>query len=298
MAVSELPGRRVVGIVGAGRVGATLGAALARAGHQVVAASGHSDASRRRRDALLPTVPYRSPGDVARSAELLLLAVPDDVLPPVAQGLAATGAVRRGAIVVHPSGRYGLDVLAPLTRRGALPLALHPAMTFAGGQEDVDRLRGAAFGITAPDPLRAVAETLVLEMGGEPVWVPEASRTVYHAALAGAANNLVTLTAAAADLLRDAGIDASARVLGPLLAAALDGALSRGDRALTGPVARADDGTVRQHLTALGEVAPELLPAYVALARLTADRALADGRLDAAAGQRLLDVLADQPVSC
>ena len=56
-------------------------------------------------------------------------------------------------------------------------------MTFAGRPEDVDRLAGATFGVTATDEMRPVAEALVLEMGGEPVWVPEPARPLYHAAL-------------------------------------------------------------------------------------------------------------------
>jgi predicted short-subunit dehydrogenase-like oxidoreductase (DUF2520 family) len=81
-------------------------------------------------------------------------------------------------------------------------------------------------------------------------------------------------------------------MLGPLLTAALDNALRRGDAALTGPVARGDAGTVATHLDVLAQVSPTALAAYAALARVTADRALASGQLDAAAAGALLDVLA------
>src|SRR5581483_5286159 len=114
----------------------------------------------------------------------------------------------------------------------------------------------------------------------------------YHAALANAANHLVTLVAESADLLDRAGVDNPARMLGPLLGAALDNALRSGDAALTGPVARGDAGTVAAHLHVLAAAAPEAVPSYVAMARLTADRALAAGRLSPAAAAALLDVLA------
>jgi predicted short-subunit dehydrogenase-like oxidoreductase (DUF2520 family) len=182
-------------------------------------------------------------------------------------------------------------VLDPVTRRGALPLALHPVMTFAGRPDDLDRLAGICFGITAPDQLRSVAEALVIEMGGEPVFIAEESRPLYHAALASGANHLVTLVVQAADLLGQAGVPDPARMLTPLLGAALDNALRLGDAGLTGPVARADADTVASHIAALREASPEALRAYVALARLTADRALAAGILDPPAAQRLLDVL-------
>lgn len=285
--------RLAVGIVGAGRVGAVLGAALLRAGHDVVAVSAVSEASTRRAADLLPGIAIRSPDEVSRAASLLLLAVPDDALPDLISGLAATDALKPGQLVVHTSGLHGLAVLAPAARLGCLPLALHPVLPFTGTQVDVARLAGAAFGVTSPEPLRAVAETLVLEMGGEPVWLPDAMRPLWHAALAHGANHLVTLVASAADLLRAAGVEAPGRVLAPLLGAALDGALRAGDSALTGPVARGDAGTVRAHLDVLAQAAPEVLPAYVAMARLTADRALASRRLDPHHAGALLAVLAD-----
>lgn len=287
------PARLAVGVVGVGRVGVALGVALARAGHHVVAVSGVSDASRRRAADRLPDAKVLPADDVVRAAELVLLTVPDDALEAVVQGLAEVGAFRAGQLVAHTSGRHGLDVLDPATRLGALPLALHPAMTFAGGAEDVERLVGTSFGVTAPDELRPIGEALVVEMGGEPVWVPDEARVLYHAALAWGANYLVTLVTTAADLLRGAGAERPDLLLAPLLGAALDNALRRGDAALTGPVSRGDAGTVRAHLDVLRQSAPEVVPAYVALARLTADRALRDGRLDPTVAETLLDVLGE-----
>ena len=273
-----------VGVVGAGRVGAVLGAALRRAGHDVVAVSAVSDASLARAADLLPGVPVLTPDRVVREASLVLLAVPDDALPALVSGLAEIGAFHAGQLVAHVSGRHGLDVLLPA--RGTLPLALHPVFPFTG--RDVD-LSGVSFGITAPDVLRPIAEALVLEMGGEPVWVTDELRPLWHAALAHGANHLVTLVASAADLLREAGAEDPGSVLGPLLEAALHGALRSGDAALTGPVSRGDAGTVAAHLAVLPE---QVRPSYVALARLTADRALESGRLSAVQAEGLLGVLA------
>jgi predicted short-subunit dehydrogenase-like oxidoreductase (DUF2520 family) len=289
------PARLRVGVVGTGRVGATLGAALARAGHHVVAVSAVSEASVQRAARMLPGVPRLAPAAVLASADLALLTVPDDVLPDLVAGLAATGAPLEGRLLAHASGRYGTGVLDPATRLGALPLALHPVMTFAGRPDDLDRLSGICFGVTAPDQLRLVAEALVIEMGGEPVFIEEEHRGLYHAALASGANHLVTLVVQAAELLGKAGVPDPQRRLTPLLTAALDNALQLGDAGLTGPVARADADTVASHVAALREVSPEALRAYVALARLTADRALAAGILDPPAAQRLLDVLAGAP---
>ncbi|SHE74595.1 Rossmann-like and DUF2520 domain-containing protein [Streptoalloteichus hindustanus] len=291
------PARLAVGVVSAGRVGAVLGAALARVGHVVVAASGVSRDSVRRAEDLLPDVPLLPPDEVVARSDLVLLAIPDDVLPGTVRGLAAAGAFRAGQIVVHTSGSHGVDVLAPAAEQGALALALHPVMTFTGRSEDLDRLAACCFGVTAsPDDDVAwnVGEALVVEMGAEPVRVPEAARPLYHAALAHGANHLITLVADAADLLRRAGVDNAERLLGPLLSAALDNVLRHADRALTGPVARGDVGTLRRHLAVLGSAAPDSVPAYRALARRTAERAEAAGVLRADAAPEVRAALRDE----
>lgn len=291
-AASDAPARLRVGIIGAGRVGAVLGAALSAAGHDVVAASGLSTASHLRAARLLPGVPLLPADQVVAAADLVVLAVPDDTLAGLVAGLAETGAWRAGQLAFHTSGAHGLAVLAPAEQVGVLPLALHPAMTFTGAPEDADRLTGCPFGVTSAPAYRPVAETLVLEMGGEPFFVAEADRTLYHAALVTGANHLVTLVAEAADLLRTAGVAEPGRILAPLLTAALDNGLRRGDRGLTGPVSRGDVGTVGRHLETLAERAPESVAAYVAMARRTTERALAAGRLKRHEGAPLLDLLA------
>ncbi|WP_229400925.1 Rossmann-like and DUF2520 domain-containing protein [Micromonospora okii] len=286
------PRALTVGVVGTGRVGAVLGAALAAAGHRVVAASGASGAAKARIALLLPEAHNRSATAVARAAaDLLLIAVPDDALAGVVAGLAEAGALRPGQVVAHTSGAHGLGVLAPAAAVGARPLALHPALTFTGTPADLGRLAGISYGVTAPAELRPLAARLVADLGGVPEWVAEGDRPLYHAALAHGANHLVTLVNEAADRLRDAGVDQPEKVLAPLLGAALENALRLGDDALTGPVSRGDAGTVRRHVERLAATAPESVAPYLALARRTADRAIAAGRLRPADAEALLGVL-------
>ena len=290
--------RLAVGVIGTGRVGSVLGAALAAAGHHVVAASGVSDQSRARAARAFPGLALGPPDEVALAADLVLVTVPDDQLGDLIGGLAAAGVWRAGQLVVHTSGRHGLDVLAPAGAFGALPLALHPAMTFTGRPEDLDRLTGAIFGVTAPEDYRPVGEALVLEMQGEPVWVPDAARPLYHAALSHAANHLVTLLCDATDLLARAGVETPTRVLYPLVTAALDNALRLSDAALTGPVSRADVATVDAHVHTLARRAPDVLASYLAMARRTAARAATARRISPAQLESVLQALspaADPP---
>jgi len=273
----------IIGVIGAGRVGAVLAAALRSAGHEVVAAT--------RKSPLLPETPSLPAAEVARAAtDLLLIAVPDDALAGVVSRLAAARAFRPGQIVAHTSGAHGLDVLLAATALGARPLALHPAMTFTGATADLAHLPGISYGVTAPDDLREQAARIVDDLGGRLEWIAESSRVMYHTSLAHGANHLVTLVNEAADRLRDAGVVQPEKVLRPLLEAALDNALRMGDNALTGPVSRGDAGTVARHVEALRDTPS--LPPYLALARRTADRAIASGRLRATDAEALLDVLA------
>ena len=280
------PARLKVGVISAGRVGTALGVALERAEHVVVACSAISEESRQRAHRRLPDSLILPAPDVAADAELLLLAVPDTELAGIVSGLAATGAVRAGTIVVHTSGATGISVLAPLTEQGCLPLAIHPAMTFTGSDEDIDRLSESCFGITAADEIGfAIAEALTLEIGAEPFRVEESARTLYHAALCHGGNHVVTVIDDALAALRAAlpgrlgatvaddpdGI--AERVLGPLVRAALANTLRDGRAALTGPVARGDSATLARHLRALAAVDPDLAEAYRTNALRTAHRA-------------------------
>ena len=149
--------------------------------------------------------------------------------------LADSGALHEGQHVVHTSGRHGLAVLEPARAVGARVAAMHPAMTFTGTAVDLDRLPGTVFGLTAAAAERPVVESLVADLGGTPMWVPEEMRTLYHAGLAHGANHLVTLVTEAMEILSAAGAADPAGTLRPLLNAALDNALEQGDAALTGP---------------------------------------------------------------
>lgn len=297
------PARLKVGIISAGRVGTAFGVALERAEHVVVACSAISSASKRLAERRLPDTPVLPMPDVADSAELLLLTVPDAELPGLVVGLAATGAVRRGTIVVHTSGANGVRLLDPLTQQDCVPLAIHPAMTFTGADDDIVRLSETCFGITAADEIGyAIAQSLVLEIGGEPFRVREDARTLYHAALAHASNHLVTLIADSLDALRAAAAGQellgqelisdepgglAERIIAPLARAALENTLQRGQSALTGPIARGDAPAVANHIAALDEVNPELAHSYWANSLRTAQRAHAS--------REVFEVLAERP---
>jgi len=272
----DAPPRLRIGVVGAGRVGAVLGAALRLAGHNCTGVSAVSDLSRLRAEALLPGVPIKPADQVVAESELVVLAVPDSVLPDLIRGFSSSEVFIPGQFVAHTSGSYGISVFD--SAQQVSPMAIHPVMTFTGTSVDLARLADTPFGVTTTDALRPVAEALVVEMGGEPVWVPEESRAIYHTAMVMGSNYLNVLVNEAASLLAQSGMESPQRLLAPLLSASLDNALRLGDKGLTGPVARGDCEVIRKHLDALQD-RPSSQSAYRALARLATDRALAAGLL-------------------
>lgn len=220
-------GRLGIGIIGAGRVGPVLGAALAGAGHAIVGVAAVSDASRERAEVMLPGAPILDIPSLIERSELVLLAVPSDQLEALVAGLALTRTWQPGQLVVHTAAPFGIGVLAPALAAGAIPLAVHPAMSFTGSSIDVARLAGAYFAVTAPGPVLPIGQALVVEMGGEPVVVAEADRAAYADAIETATTFSTAIVDQATGILSGIGFGSPGRFLAPLVRSSVENALQR-----------------------------------------------------------------------
>ena len=223
--MSTPSGRLGVGIVGAGRVGPVLGAALAGAGHAIVGISAVSEASRDRAEAMLPGVPVLEVPDLIERSELVILAVPESELQSLVAGLAATGAWQPGQLVLHTAPGVGTAVLAPAMAAGAIPLAINPAMVFTGTSIDLVRLRESFCAVTAPTPVQPIGQALVVEMGAEPILVAEADRPAWAEAVSTATSFSSAIVGQAVGLLGGIGIESPGSVLGPLVRSSVETAL-------------------------------------------------------------------------
>lgn len=219
-------GRLGVGVVGAGRVGPVLGAALAGAGHALTGISAVSQGSRDRAEAMLPGVPVLTVPQLVERSELVLLAVPDGELPGLVAGLADAGIWVPGQLVVHTAPCFGTDVLTPAVRSGVIPVALAPAMAFTGTSMDLARLREARCAVTAPAPVLPIGQALAVEMGCEPVVVAESDRAQWAAALAEVVDPLERAVRTAAARMIRLGVEDPDAVLGPVARSALEQALA------------------------------------------------------------------------
>ncbi|MBP1325774.1 putative short-subunit dehydrogenase-like oxidoreductase (DUF2520 family) [Leucobacter exalbidus] len=217
-----------VGVIGAGKVGPVLARALAGAGHAITGISAISEVSRERAEVMLPGVPVLDVAEVVRRSELVLIAIPGDELPGLITGLTATGAWQPGQLVIHTAAEYGYGVFAPAMAAGVIPLALHPALQFTGTSLDLTRLSGASIAVTAPAPVLPIGMALAVEMGAEPVTVAEADRAAYADAVTASRDLVGAVVRQGLNALREINIDAPAQLLGGLVRAALEEALSAG----------------------------------------------------------------------
>jgi predicted short-subunit dehydrogenase-like oxidoreductase (DUF2520 family) len=276
-------------VIGAGRVGTALAVLWERAGHRIVGASGH-EGSRARVERYLPSTPFLSPEAAARAAETVVLGVTDELIAPTCASLSSTGVLADGQRVLHLSGTMGLDLLEPARDRGAQTLSLHPLQSFPDVDTGLERMPGSGVAVTAEtEEVLAFGESLARALGGVPFRLVDSIKPLYHSAAVFCANYLVTVEAAAEQILGLVGVPDPLRLLEPLARTAFDRTFAVGPSgALTGPAVRGDIGTIRRNLGALAEEAPEAVDSYVALARIAAAIAERSGRLSAE-GRLLVD---------
>ena len=277
--------------MGAGRVGTAVAVLLQRAAHTIVAVSGRG-ATRGRAASFLPGVAVVDARDAVADADLVIVGVPDDVIEEIVVSLG--DAVRAGRWIAHLSGARGLDVLDAAREAGARPLAVHPLQTLPDVAGAIERIPGSAIAVTADDEEGySLGERIAEDLLGEPFRLQDELRPLYHAAAVFASNYLVATSSVAADLFSAAGVPDPARAMAPLQRATLDNLERLGaGRALTGPAARGDAGTIDRHLAALAVAAPGAIPAYVAMARLALDLAERGGNLPTYRRAACEDVLA------
>lgn len=283
----------MIGIVGAGAVGTALGVALSRAGWPIHAVASR-DAGRREHFRSLVEVnrAFIDPEPLVEEVELIILAVPDDVVGP----LASTLRMYSGQAMIHTSGALGAEVLAPAMAAGTQVGSFHPLVAFADTERAVAALHGATIAIEADDQLAALLAAMAEAIGATPVRLAPGAKAAYHAAAVLAAGGFVALLDAVAELGGVAGLDeaGSLAIYGRLIEGTLGNARALGiAAALTGPITRGDRGTLRSHLDTLRAHAPRALELYVAAARREIELAEGRGLLAPEAARTMRDTLDD-----
>ncbi|MDJ0521022.1 MAG: DUF2520 domain-containing protein [Planctomycetota bacterium] len=290
-----------VTIIGAGVLGTSLGVLLRRAGYEIAAISSLNRRSAQEAASHIGGCDVvGDPGLAALGADVVILAVPDRVIPAVAIEVASGGALKRDAAVVHLAGGLPSGILSGVRAAGGYRGAMHPLQSFADVGSAVRMLPETYFFLEGDGPAVEAMRQLVAALGGKPITIDVGDKALYHAAASVASNFFVTLVDFAVTLLGKTGVgrDVALQALVPLMQGTLSNLESVGlPNALTGPIARGDVGTVRRHLRALQMLPSELGKLYRHLARKTIEVARRKGSLDKTGGEQLLDLLDqfDQP---
>ncbi len=246
--------RPTIAIIGPGRAGSALARALCTAGYPIAAIYGRNPESARPLAAELRARATQTAAGALDLADLTILAVPDDVIAPLADDIAQALCASDGKSAVHLSGAQDRTPLTPLKNAGLRTGVFHPLQTFRKSPQAVANVPGSAIGVDADSPVRDLLWQMAADIGGDPFDLSGIDRIRYHAAAVLVANYTVTLLAEAEALAQRAGLDADRAHRG--LVSLLNGTVNnlratRPRDALTGPAARGDDRTIQRHLDAL-----------------------------------------------
>ncbi|MDA8123872.1 MAG: DUF2520 domain-containing protein [Deltaproteobacteria bacterium] len=288
--------REKCAIIGLGKAGTAIGYLLRQLGYPIVAVASRSHASLE--DRLRYTggrgFTAEANAEAAKLATCVFITTPDDSIARVCGEIAEQGGFQPGDKVIHMSGAGGLDLLESARRAGALVASIHPLQSFADLEGAIRNIPASAFGITADREIEAWSTELVRELGGIPFAVPEAIKPLYHAAACMASNYLATLIHMVEETYLSLGLDReeAIRAFWPLVACTLKNIERSGSaRALTGPIARGDAGTIAQHVQVLRDKLPAFLPVYREMGLQTVELALQKESLSPKSAEQIRKIL-------
>ncbi|MFC1872430.1 Rossmann-like and DUF2520 domain-containing protein [Chloroflexota bacterium] len=280
-----------IGFIGAGTVGTALAVLLSSKGYPVVAVASRTAASAATFTIQVPGCSAAANNQaVADTADLVFITTPDDIIPTIAQEVSW----RKGQSVVHCSGAASTDILEPAKQVGAATATMHPLQSFAGVEKAIENIPGSTFAIEAEGTLLALLEEMSSALGGYPIRLKAADKTLYHASAVMACNYFVTLMNLSAELWETFGASKqeALRALMPLLKGTLNNLEQIGlPDCLTGPIARGDTDTIKKHLAALNERNPDIMKVYTQLGQHTIPIARAKSKVTAAQVTEMENIL-------
>ena len=280
-------------IIGAGMVGTAIGYLLKKAGYEIVAIADKSAAALRRAQSYTGGKACRKPQEVLREADCILITTPDDIILSVCKDIARSPLIK-DKYIFHMSGAGGLDLLDPAKKAGAAVGSIHPLQSFSSVDNAIQNIPSSYFGITVDAKAKTQAETIVLALGGKPIYISSQQKSLYHAAACVASNYLVSLLNVVESIYQSIGInenDAKNAYL-PLIYGSLKNIeLSGSVQALTGPIARGDSGTIQKHVDAINANLPQYASLYSSLGLVTVKLARKKGTLNLRQAKKISDIL-------
>lgn len=270
-----------IAIVGLGMVGTAIGHLLKKTGHEIVALCDKSHAATKRAVLYTGGLPYQDARKAAATADVILITTPDDSIEKVCREIAAPEILCH-KLVIHMSGAGGLDLLDTAKKMGAATACIHPIQSFSSIDNAIKNIPGSFFGVTANRKAKTAAQLLVRDLRGIPLFISPQHKPLYHAAACFASNYLVTLLNVVESIYSSIGISKTKaqKAYLPLIYGTLSNVEAAGSvRALTGPIARGDVGTIQKHISALRNAETQYLALYATLGETATELAHKKGTL-------------------
>ena len=291
---------KTVAIIGAGRVGSSVGFLLKRAGYAVTAVAARTAATAEKAVAFIGGgEPLADVIKAASKAEIVFITTPDRDIREICDAISTGGGLKRGSLAVHMSGAHSLELLNAAQTRGSYRAVIHPLQSLASREQGIKNLPGSYFRIEADPEALKTAKEIVKALGGIELVMPKwgqkkGSAALYHAGAVAVSNYFVALVDYGLKFYQALGADKkdALKAVLPLIRGTLDNIETLGiPDALTGPIMRGDAQTVRDHLDAMRKRTPELVNLYKELARQTVSVARDKGSITREKAEELLKLV-------
>lgn len=309
MIVPKKEKNQKIAILGAGRLGTALGYAINKNNSEdleVVSVSSITQKTLERAKKMFGEAAHsiyftKDNVKAAQKAGIIFICTPDDVIRPVCEELYKNKKDTKKT-VIHFSGSKPLNVLDRAKKNGDRIASIHPLKSFASIPEAIKTLKGTEYGITYIDREgEEITKKIVDLLEGNSIFVKDEAKPVYHAAACIASNYLVTLIHYAVYINEKIGIEpqASTRGLLNLIEGTVGNIKKMGtNKALTGPIARGDTGTIEDHLQMLNNILKkENTEIYTTMGKKTAELARENRWIDNNTYNKLLELFKNNDVS-
>lgn len=293
---------KTVAIIGAGRVGSSVGFLLKSAGYQVTGVAARTRESAAKAAAFIGDgEPATDVVGAAAKSELVFITTPDRVIKEVCDKIATAGVLKPGSLVLHMSGAHSLGLLDSACKAGIRRAVVHPLQSLASREQGIKTLPGSYFRVESDPEALESAREIVTALGGIELTMPkwssdEDSAALYHAGAVAVSNYFVALVDYGLKFYQALGADKkeALKAVLPLIRGTLHNIENLGiPDALTGPIMRGDTETVHDHLVAMKKRSPELIGLYKQLARQTIGVAKDKGSIDEPKVEELVNLVKD-----
>ncbi len=283
-----------ISIIGAGRLGTALGAALSKKGFRIKALSCRTSRSAEESRKVIGGGKASADNiQTARAGDIIFLCLPDEEISKVIKELDGANIRWADKFVFHCSGLLSSEILDPLKVKGALTASIHPIQSFADKRTPPEQFENIYFGVEGERKALKTSQKIITKLGGRSFIIKAENKALYHIACSIASNFLVVLLDMASSLLHQVGLqeEQAFQILLPLAKGTLHNVKKFNTRSsLTGPVMRGDRESIERHLEALRK-SPLYHETYTQLALQALEMAKKEKKLSAQKIKALRDLL-------